>query len=368
MSSLEYFEPTINAYSSILLPRDDGSITVTATAPDPAGSVIVQGVALTAGGPGRITGGAPTFDATLATTTLIAASIMDALNDPANPFLALGVSAKSFGAVVGLRRTNPAVAIGGVITGVTYLQAVIGDLAAGALTRQIGTPPCHTETFASQVIRWIRAEQGARVYWNYTPAVPEGLIDPGFELDVTEDDALILFDELDAQGAFYLGAGNRFFNLPIGPTFPATLNNQQDVVDKLLAGTLTIRGTSGLTSAQMQTLARIPLVMTAIRAAYYLNYPMHVVWGATNLGVGPSGTGTGEPVFSDAPNEISNPNDRSVAFGAFNYRKWPYPIRNGLDTRIKTAMLEVSVAPVAANAEFVALTGEWLAKTLINVG
>lgn len=361
--SLESFEPTINAYASILIPRDDGSITVTAS-PVGAGNLLIQGQTLIAAPGARTTGATPTFNSAAGSTTLIAASIQDAINDPANPFLALGVTAKAFGAVVGLRRTNPSVALVDNCADVTVFQAVIGDLAAGSLTRS--SPACHPETFAAQVIRWVRAAAVSRVYWNYSPAVPEGLIDPGFECDVTEDDALILFDELDAQGVFY-GAAN-FAALPVPITFPATPGTQQAVVDALLAGTMVIRGTSGLTSAQMQTLARVPLVMTAIKAAYYLNYPMHIVWGKNNLGVGPSGTGTGEPVFSDAPNEISNPNDRSVPYGAFNYRKWPYPIREGLDVRIKKAMLEVYVDAPGANAEFAALTAEWLNKTLINAG
>lgn len=363
MPSLESFTPTINAYSSIIIPRDDGAVTITATAP--VGTVTINGIVLTAGGPGRLTGTTRTYDATLGTTTLIAASFQDAINDPANPWLALGVHAKAFAGVIGLRRTNPTT-ITASSTNLTLAQATVGDFAAGSLSRVIGTK---VETFAAQVIRWIRAAQVSRTYWNYSDAVPDGLIDPGFELDVTEDDALILFDELDAQGAYYLGAGKTFADLPIGPVYPFSAGTQQAVVDSLLTNTpaFTVRGTSGLTATQIRTLAQVPLVMTAIKAAYWLNYPNHQVWGKNNLGIGPSGSGTGEPVFSDAPNEISNPNDRSVVT-AFTYRAWPYPIRNGLDTRIKTAMLEVNVAPGAANAEFAALTTAWVNKTLISIG
>lgn len=366
MPSLESFEPTINAYASILIPRDDGSITI--TAPAPVGTVTVQGVVLTAAPGARVTGAAPTFNS-LGATSAIAASLQDAINDPANPWLALGVHAKAFGAVVGLRRADPTVPIVPSATNITTAQATLGDFAAGSLSRLIGG--CHLETFASQVIRWIRAAQVAKTYLNYSDAVPEGWIDPGWGgggLDVTEDEALILFDELDAQGAFFLGAGNTFADLPIGPTFPAMSGTQQAVTDALLAGTLTIRGTSGLTSAQMRTLAQIPQVMTAIKASYWLNYPNHQVWGKNNLGVGPSGTGTGNPVFYDNPaDETSNPNDRAV-MTAFTYRKWPYPIRQGLDNRLKTAMLEVNVNAPAANAEFIALSAAWVAKTLINIG
>lgn len=364
MPSLESYEPTINAYSSIIIPRDDGSITVTAI--NPVGTVTIQGVVLTAAAGPRVTGAAPTFDSSLATTALIAESIQDAVNDPANPWLALDVHAKAFGGSVGLRRTDPAPLLVDSSTNITVTQATLGDFAAGDLSRLIGE--CHLETFAAQVIRWIRAAQVAKTYWNYSDAVPEGLIDPGFALEVTEDDALILFDELDAQGAFYLGSGNTFADLPVGPTFPATPGTQQAVVDELFAGTLVIRGGSGLTSTQMRTLAQVPLVMTAIKAAYWLNYPNHIVWGIVQLGVGSSGTGTGEPVFYDNPaDETSNPNDRSVVT-AFTYRRWPYPIRQGLDDRLKIAMLEVLVNAPLANAEFIALTAAWFNKTLINIG
>jgi len=371
MPSLEYFEPTINAYASILIPRDDGSITITGLAP--VGTITINGIVLTAQAGARVTGLAPTFDSSLGTTAAIAGSLRDAINDPANLFLLAGVVATRFSgaSVVGLSRTAPTLAIVDACTNLTVLQATLGDFAAGSLLRQV--TPAQVETFAAQVIRWIRLAQGSALYWNYSVAVPEGLVDPGFELDVIEDDALILFDELDAQAAFYLGAGARFADLPVGQVFPnvaypAAPTTQTDVVEALLAGTLVIHGGSGLTAAQMRTIAQVPLVMTAIKAAYWLNYPHHIVWGANNIGVGPSGTGTGEPVFSGNPaNQISNPNDRAVV-SAFTYRKWPCPIRQGLQDRWGTAMLEVNVNAGLANTEFALLTTEWTNKTMINIG
>jgi len=373
MPSLESYEATINAYASIIIPRDDGSIQVTAVTP--IGTITVQGVILTAAAGARVVGALPTFDNS-GSTSAIATSIQDAINDPANPFQALGVSAKAFSGVVGLRRTDPSVAIVNACTNITVLQAVIGDFAAGSLSRQV--TPLHVETFAMQVIRWIRFSANASLYWNYsstipvvgtdTPAEADGLIDVGFSLNVNEVDGLILFDEMDAQAEFYLGGGSTFDDLPVGPTFPFTAGTQQAVVDSLFAGTLVIQGDSGLSSTQMRTLARVPVVMSALKAAYWLNYPNHQVWGKTNMGIGNSGTGTGEPVFYDVPaDETSNPNDRSVVT-AFTYRKWPMPMRQGLEDRWRTAQLEVNVAPVASNAEFIALTAEWNAKTLIDVG
>jgi hypothetical protein len=315
-----------------------------------------------------------TFDTSSGVTGTIATSLQDAINDTAmNPqFAAAGIVANRAGSGVALSRANPALPLALTATNMTMLQAVIGDFAAGSLSRQV--TPQQLETFAAQVIRWLRLSESSDRYWNYSDAMPTGTVDPGFEYDnVTEDLGLILFDELDAQAELFLGPGGKFWQLPVGPTYPVSTGTQVNIVLKLYTGTLvSAPGGSGLTSAEL--LAVGLQVMKAVKAAYWYNYPNHIVW-SLNVGQGPSGTGTGEPEFSDPAHQIANPNIRTVVT-AFTYRRWPIPIRWDLENYWSEAMVMQTnsltgvggTGFAGANGQFQTLTTAWNNKTLIDLG
>jgi hypothetical protein len=190
------------------------------------------------------------------------------------------------------------------------------------------------EGFSQQVIRLIQ-----------NGTVPE------LGAEITEDDARAVFAELDAHASAGFGR-HSFAQLPRDP--------QERLVDHLLAGTLAPITVSGPgASAVLQSLGRLMLVV--VKTAYWTNFPEHRVRS------GPLGFGSGNVIFSDPRNQISNPNVPGSGT-AWDYLGWHYPIRKGVEDKVTLAFLEADVPHRAADSEaaLADLLARDAARTLIN--
>ena len=202
---------------------------------------------------------------------------------------------------------------------------VTGDKAAGDLAVSDGKGKEPIDTFADQMIRIIRL-----------PDHPDLFGNPG---DPTVHDALSVIVELDLRA---VALGEDDFK-------SASTLNQTTVVTDLL----TLPGSP--TDAELVLFAQTQLLVATVKLGYWLNYPEHRVTDEpTGLGFG-----SGNPVFSDAANQISNPN--IVGTGtAWDYVGWWNPERKGVEDLRFSAILDLN------DADFVTLRDEDLARTLIN--
>jgi hypothetical protein len=167
-------------------------------------------------------------------------------------------------------------------------------------------------------------------------------------LEVSEDDARAVFEELDRQA-----------RLPHAPEWDAsqtansfarlTTPQQQIIVEDLLDGTLGI---------ELQSQGR--LMVFVVKLAYWLNFPEHRVRKSE------LGWGEGEVVFSDPERLISNPNVPGTGT-AWDYIGWHYPQRAGVEASNALAFLEANVAENAAASEeaLAELLAKDAARTLI---
>lgn len=170
---------------------------------------------------------------------------------------------------------------------------------------------------------------------------------PELGAEVSEDDARVVFAELDAQ-ARALGRA-KFAQL--------SRQQQEQLVDDLLAGTLvpiTIDDPELL-----QSLGRLMVII--VKIAYWTNFPEHRVRS------GALGFGSGRVIFSDPQNQISNPNTPGTGT-AWDYLGWHYPVRKGVEDKLALAFLEADVPHNAAASEaaLADLQARDLARTLIN--
>ncbi|WP_437947638.1 hypothetical protein WME98_44000 [Sorangium sp. So ce296] len=134
------------------------------------------------------------------------------------------------------------------------------------------------------------------------------------------------FSELDEHARVDFGA--RSFARLTGA-------QQQGLVDALLGGTivpLTMIGPDAALALQ----ARGRLMVIIVKIAYWTNFPEH------RVRAGALGFGSGELVFSDPENLITNPNDIDT-MTAFDYLGWHYPLRIGVERDYEVAFLQAGV-------------------------
>jgi hypothetical protein len=168
---------------------------------------------------------------------------------------------------------------------------------------------------------------------------------------ITEDDARAVFAELDAQAGAAFGRNN-FAQL--------ALTEQEQLVGALLAGTLTPITVSGPNAANvLQSQARLMVII--VKTVYWTNFPEHRVRS------GDMGFGSGNVIFSDPQNQISNPNTPGTGT-AWDYVGWHYPLRKGVEDKLGLAFLEADVPHHAAQSEaaLADLLARDAARTLIN--
>ena len=173
---------------------------------------------------------------------------------------------------------------------------------------------------------------------------------PELGAEISEDDARAVFEELDAQAQ---ALGRPKFSL-------LTQQQQQQLVDALLAGTLTPITVSGPNAAVVLR-SQGRLMVIVVKITYWTNFPEHRVRS------GPLGFGSGQVHFSDPQNQISNPNTPGTGT-AWDYLGWHYPVRKGVEDKLALAFLEADVPHNAAASEaaLADLQARDLARTLIN--
>jgi hypothetical protein len=174
---------------------------------------------------------------------------------------------------------------------------------------------------------------------------------PELGAEITEEDARMVFAELDAHADADFGQ-NKFFQLDE--------QEQQQLVDALLGGTLQPLTVTGPNAAMvLQSLGRLMVII--VKVAYWTNFPEHRVRS------GPLGFGSGQVIFSDPPNQISNPNIPGTGT-AWDYLGWHYPLRKGVEDSITLAFLEADVPFHATESEeaLADLLAKDAARTLIN--
>lgn len=173
---------------------------------------------------------------------------------------------------------------------------------------------------------------------------------PELGAEINEQDARTVFAELDAHAAAF---GRRSFaQIP--------RDRQELLVDRLLEGTLRAITVSGPgASMVLQSLGRLMVVV--VKTAYWTNFPEH------RVRAGPLGFGSGNVIFSDPRNQISNPNTPGSGT-AWDYIGWHYPLRKGVEDKLTLAFLEADVPHRAADSEaaLADLLARDAARTLIN--
>lgn len=94
------------------------------------------------------------------------------------------------------------------------------------------------------------------------------------------------------------------------------------------------------------------LMVFVVKFAYWTKFPAH------RLRSTPLGFGSGEPIFSDPENWISNPNARGTGI-AHDYIGWHNPLWKGVENLHHRAFLELD------EDAFISLRDQDLARVLI---
>jgi hypothetical protein len=194
-------------------------------------------------------------------------------------------------------------------------------------------------------------EPGARPFFKQMILLIRNGTVPDLGAEITEEDGAIVFAELDAHAR--ADFGQRTFDR-------LQVQQQQQLVDALLGGTLpplTVSGPDG--AVVLQSLGRLMIII--VKVAYWTNFPEHRVRS------GALGFGSGQVIFSDPPNQISNPNLPGTGT-AWDYLGWHYPVRKGVEDQLTLAFLEADVPHHAADSEaaLADLLAKDAARTLIN--
>lgn len=222
--------------------------------------------------------------------------------------------------------------------------AVFGvpDVAAGSLARTLAGGA--TDPFGMQVIRLYR--QGSAMH--------------AFNVKVSNQDGVTLCNELDLQAQNLYGATDF---AALYASDPADANS---IVSSMISGnTVPFDPLSG-GKAGIRYLAVLGNFL--VQLAYYTNFPEHTL-RASLLRLG-----SGEPVFTDAANQIAAPNNRPPGFGgtatfvsAHDYTAYPFPLRKAVEDQYADAFLEWK-ASGTSEASFTALVAAWGDGSILTQG